>query len=51
MSAKKVILLDDEPIVGERLQPALEKAGFQVESYTDSQQVVDGWPGSASTCW
>ncbi|RLB59855.1 MAG: response regulator [Deltaproteobacteria bacterium] len=41
MSAKKVILLDDEPIVGERLQPALEKAGFQVESYTDSQQVVD----------
>jgi len=41
VSAKKVILLDDEPIVGERLQPALEKAGFQVESYTDSQQVVD----------
>jgi DNA-binding NtrC family response regulator len=38
---KKVLLLDDEPIVCERLKPALEKLGFYVESYTASQKVVD----------
>lgn len=38
---KKVILLDDEPIVCERLKPALEKVGFYVEAYTESQQVID----------
>jgi len=38
---KKVLLLDDEPIVCERLKPALEKVGFYVESYTDGQDVVD----------
>lgn len=38
---KKVLLLDDEPIVCERLKPALEKIGFYVESYTDGQAVVD----------
>jgi len=37
---KKVLLLDDEPIVCERLKPALEKIGFYVESYTDSRQAV-----------
>jgi len=38
---KKIILLDDEPIVCERLKPALEKIGFYVEAYTESQEVVD----------
>jgi DNA-binding NtrC family response regulator len=38
---KKVILLDDEPIVCERLKPALEKVGFYVEAYTESQQAID----------
>ena len=38
---KKVLLLDDEPIVCERLKPALEKIGFYVESYTEGQRVVD----------
>ena len=38
---KKVLLLDDEPIVCERLKPALEKIGFYVESFTDGQEVVD----------
>lgn len=38
---KKVMVLDDEAIVCERLKPALEKAGFQVETCTQSQQVVD----------
>ena len=37
----RVILLDDEPIVCERLKPALEKIGFYVEAYTKSQDVID----------
>jgi DNA-binding NtrC family response regulator len=36
-----VMVLDDEPIVGERLQPVLEKAGFQVEVFTDSQKAIN----------
>ena len=28
-----VMILDDEPIVGKRLTPALEKAGFEVECF------------------
>ncbi len=27
----KILVIDDEPIVGKRLVPALEKSGFQVE--------------------
>ena len=34
------MVLDDEPIVGERLQPVLEKEGFQVEVFTDSQKAL-----------
>jgi DNA-binding NtrC family response regulator len=41
MKPKKVIILDDEPIVCERLQPALEKAGFYVETYTESRKVIE----------
>jgi DNA-binding NtrC family response regulator len=37
----KVLILDDEPIVGERLQPALEKLGFAVESFTESQMALE----------
>ena len=39
-SKKRVLLLDDEPIVGERLAPALEKLGFRVESFTDSSAAI-----------
>jgi DNA-binding NtrC family response regulator len=38
---RRVLILDDEPIVCERLKPALEKSGFEVETYTDSQTVID----------
>jgi DNA-binding NtrC family response regulator len=37
----KILILDDEPIVGDRLKPALEKAGYQVETQTDSQAAID----------
>lgn len=30
-----ILILDDEPIVGERLKPALEKAGHQVEVFVN----------------
>jgi DNA-binding NtrC family response regulator len=36
-----VMVLDDETIVGERLQPVLEKEGFQVEVFTDSRQAIN----------
>ena len=32
----RILVLDDEPIVCERLGPALEKLGFHVETYTES---------------
>lgn len=38
---KQVAILDDEPIVCERLKPALEKAGFGVETFTESQRLLD----------
>ena len=37
----KVLILDDEPIVGDRLKPALEKCGYDVETQTDSQTAID----------
>jgi DNA-binding NtrC family response regulator len=36
-----VMVLDDEPIVGERLKPVLEKEGYQVEVFTDSQKAIN----------
>jgi DNA-binding NtrC family response regulator len=41
MREKSVMVLDDEPIVGERLKPVLEKEGFTVEVYTDSVQALE----------
>ena len=38
---KKIAVLDDEAIVCERLKPALEKAGFEVATFTQSQQFID----------
>jgi CheY-like chemotaxis protein len=35
-----VMVLDDEPIVGKRLKPVLEKAGFAVECFEDPRQAL-----------
>jgi DNA-binding NtrC family response regulator len=35
-----VMILDDEPIVGKRLKPALEKSGFTVEVFEDPTLAV-----------
>ncbi len=37
---KDVMVLDDEPIVGDRLRPALEQEGFAVEVFTDSSRAI-----------
>lgn len=34
----EVLIVDDEPLVGKRLKPALEKEGFRVEIFTDPQE-------------
>jgi DNA-binding NtrC family response regulator len=36
-----VLLVDDEPIVGKRLKPALEKSGYRIETYEDGAQALE----------
>ena len=36
----QIMVLDDEPIVGSRLKPSIEKAGYSVESFTDSREAL-----------
>jgi len=37
----EILLLDDEPIVGKRLKPALAKIGCKVEVFEDPRQALD----------
>lgn len=37
----KVLLIDDEPIVGNRLKPALTKLGCGVDVFEDPQEALD----------
>ncbi len=42
MSEKtKILVLDDEPIVGERLKASLELAGFAVDAFSSSRLALD----------
>lgn len=36
-----VLILDDEPIVGKRLKPALAKIGCEVQTFTDPKQALE----------
>ena len=36
----RILVLDDEPIVCKRLQPALEKLGFAVDTFTQSVEAM-----------
>lgn len=36
----QIMLVDDEPIVGKRLKPALDKFGFDVEVFEDSSKAL-----------
>lgn len=38
--ALEILILDDEPIVGKRLKPALEKSGCLVETFHDPRQAL-----------
>ncbi|MBU0484501.1 MAG: response regulator [Proteobacteria bacterium] len=35
-----ILILDDEPIVGKRLKPSLEKKGYLVETFTESLEAL-----------
>jgi DNA-binding NtrC family response regulator len=37
----KILVLDDEPIVGERLKVSLEHDGFTVDAFSSSQKALD----------
>ncbi|XXJ20707.1 response regulator [Desulfovibrio caledoniensis] len=39
-SKTSILILDDEPIVSKRLQPALEKKGYEVESFYESARAM-----------
>jgi DNA-binding NtrC family response regulator len=43
MNAKKlrIMVLDDEPIVCKRLKPALEKQGYEVDTFTQSSEAME----------
>ena len=36
----RILVLDDEPIVCKRLKPALEKLGFEVDTFTQSVEAM-----------
>ncbi len=40
-TALRILIIDDERIVCERLTHSLEKFGFEVEAYTDSREALD----------
>ncbi len=37
----KVMVIDDEAIVGKRLKPSLEKQGYEVETYSDGRSAIE----------
>jgi DNA-binding NtrC family response regulator len=37
----KIMVLDDEPIVCKRLKPALEKQGYEVDTFTQSSDAME----------
>lgn len=40
-SKTSILILDDEPIVSKRLKPALEKMGYEVESFYESAKAME----------
>lgn len=40
MNKLKIMVLDDEPIVCKRLKPALEKQGYEVDTFTLSSEAM-----------
>jgi DNA-binding NtrC family response regulator len=46
-SKLRIMVLDDEPIVCKRLQPALEKLGFEVDTFTQSPEALHHIQGTS----
>jgi DNA-binding NtrC family response regulator len=46
-SKLRIMVLDDEPIVCKRLQPALEKLGFEVDTFTQSPEALHQIQGTS----
>lgn len=40
---RRILILDDEPIVCKRLKPAFLKAGYEAETFTDSASALDAF--------
>jgi len=40
MKSMEILILDDEPIVGKRLLPALQKDGHQVEIFIEPKKAI-----------
>lgn len=40
MKQSSILLIDDEPLVGKRLKPSLEKAGHEVETFEDPEAAL-----------
>ena len=40
-SKTRILVLDDEPIVGERLKASLERIGFEVDDYSSSKLALE----------
>lgn len=38
----KVMIVDDEPVVGERLKASLERAGFVVDTFSSGREAIAG---------
>lgn len=43
----RILILDDEPIVCKRLRPAFQKAGYEVETFTDSAEALAAFEARA----
>jgi len=37
----RILILDDEPVVGERLKATLERTGFVVDAFSSSREALD----------
>lgn len=44
-SATRILLVDDEPIVGERLKASLERVGFAVDAFVSSSDALRNLEG------
>lgn len=40
-SKLRIMVLDDEPIVCKRLKPALERQGYEVDTFTESSEALE----------